>query len=754
MLRPDPEGFDIPARVADNRKIMKKAALIRLFLGFIFVSGAYAVDIKGRVQSPAGKEIPEAVVLHRASGASAVTSADGSFSLSIEASPPIAVEVIHPDYFDGLFELSAKMLERPVTLILAPLIRQNEEVVVTALRYPEPANKIPAAETVLETTALQESRAPNIIEALNTLPGVTALGSGGFSLVPSIRGMARRRVLVLIDNSRIMSDRRTGPSASFISPEDIARIEVLRSPSSIFYGSDAIGGVVNIFTKEPPDDDGFRGRVHGGYDSVNAEKEYGLSLSGSKNGWGFYLSGQGLDAENYASPLGEVLQSSYAQKTLFGKLTYRSDRRDIDLSFLGARGADIGKPNRTSATKPTWYPRENQNLAQLGWTEKGFAGGDLSLHAYANPNFLETRTQTLSGTPSYVSKDAFSRTESTDFGVEAAFARKLSSDFRLTGGLDLYGRSAVGASNQELSYDGAGNLTKTFTETPYDRGAQRAFGAYVSGDFSGLRNLDLVGGLRYDRLFQSAHPGGGEAQESRDDAVTGFFAVSYRISRFLMAFANASSAYRTPGLNELFYTGITGRGFIIANPDLTPERSLNVDAGLKWIAPRLYAAVYGFRYEIEGLIDRYIVGPSLYAYQNVDRARLFGLELEAEYYPIPGWKVFGNFATLKGESAVTGTAVNDVPPMRLVLGSRVWVRRLSLEATGIFQSRKDNPGPAEIAIPASRLVNLRTSYAFRAVTVYVQANNLLNETYLARPDPEAMEEPRRGFVFGVSYTFE
>lgn len=71
---------------------------------------------------------------------------------------------------------------------------------------------------------------------------MASLGSGGFSIVPSIRGLARRRILLLVDGARLSSDRRTGPNASFLNPEDLARIEILRSPSSVYYGSDAIGG--------------------------------------------------------------------------------------------------------------------------------------------------------------------------------------------------------------------------------------------------------------------------------------------------------------------------------------------------------------------------------------------------------------------------------------------------------------------------------------------------------------------------------
>ena len=710
------------------------------------------VEVKGRVVSLDGRPVVGAVVSTRSAEGSTKSDADGGFVLTVPDGDRIRLTVEHPDYFAETLTLSAKEASASVLVRLAPLIRQTAEVSVTALRYPEPSVKIPAAQTVITTELLEERLAPNITEALAQTPGVTPLGSGGFSLVPSIRGLARRRILVLVDNARITSDRRTGPNASFVNPEDLERIEVLRSPSSMFYGSDAIGGVVNLFTKNPPSEDGMAGRLHVGYGTNNAEKAYGLSLRGRKGSLGFYLSYHGLDADNYHSPQAEVLQSQYAQSGVLGKVVYETDARRVSLSLLGSRGEDIGKPNRNSAAKPTWYPRENNNLAQLTWTENSVAGGELAVQAYANPNFLETTTRTLSGTA--VTKDSFSRAESTEYGVQVSFSRPLGPAFRLTAGGDLYGRAGVQATLHEDSFDASGNVTKTYDETAYDRGRSADAGVFVSGDFSGVRNFDLVGGLRWDALSQSAHPGGGaEAMNKRDDAVTGFVAASYRFTPSLMAFANAARAYRTPGLGERFYSGITGRGFIIAQPNLANERSLNWDAGLKWISSRLYAAVYGFVYTVDGLIDRYQVGPSIYTYGNVDKGRIKGVELEAEVYPLSGWKLFGTFASLEGESASTGAPINDIPALRAVVGTRLWLGKFSAELSGVLQTAKDDPGPAEISIPACRVFQLRANYFLYPVNLYLVLGNIFDADYLGRPDPEAMEEPGRGMMIGLSYSF-
>lgn len=729
----------------------KSIRIIFLFL-LVFCRAALALEIKGTVRSVGGKPIPEAVVLHRATGAKAQTGADGAFVLAIESQGKIILEVVHSDYLDGEFIIPAGGGPKPITLSLTPCIRQNEEVTVTALRYPEPTTKIPAAATLVETSAIEERLASNITEALSSLPGVAPLGSGGFSLVPSIRGLARNRILILVDNARIVSDRRTGPNASFVSPEDIDRIEVLRSPSSIFYGSDAIGGVVHIFTKSAPDGDGIHGSVHAGYGTVNEQKSYGLSLSGTKNDFGFYLSYQNEEAGDYQSPQGRVPYSYFSQASLFGKVTYRSAQREVDASFLDARGTDIGKPNKSSATKPTWYPRENQNLAYIRWLEKNIAGGDLTFNAFLNPNFLETRTQKIKN--SAVAQETFSRTEGTDFGLQLGYGREFGETFRLSGGADYFGRRGVGAVNDDTYFDSLGQTTKTTSETPYTQGRRSDFGLYLSADFGGISRVDLVGGVRWDRIVQEAYPGGGPSpQRNTYSPVTGFLAASYRITDSLMTFANASRAYRAPGLSELFYSGITGRGYIIANPDLVPETSNNFDIGLKWISTRVFAAVYGFVYTIDGFIDRTLVAANTYTYGNVDDGRIQGVELELEVFPIPGWKVFGNFAAMKGVSAATDVPLNDIPPLRAYIGTRVWIRKLSLEVSGTIQSQKDTPGPAEIALPDAAVFGFRASYDFGRLSAYLNAGNIFDTYYFARPDPEAMEEPGRNLVLGLRYSF-
>jgi outer membrane receptor protein involved in Fe transport len=724
-----------------------------LLIFFLCATTVLATEVRGVVQTAKGKPIRDAVILHRNSGKQTLSNEKGVFRLSLPDSRGINLEIIHPDYIEQEISINKKDTEKKLIITLSPYIRQQEEVVVTALRYPESSATIPAAETVVTEESLEEKITPNIAQGLLDLPGVSNIGAGGFSLVPNIRGLARRRVLILIDNARVTSDRRTGPSASFVSPKDIKTIEVLRSPSSVFYGSDAIGGVVHILTKEAPLSDTIGGTFSAKYGTISQEKGFGFSVAGKKNKTGFYLSLQGTNAKNYRSPEREIPLSKFAQGSLFGKISHQAKKREIHISFLGARGKDVGKPNQDSLNKPTWYPLESQNFIQLQWLEKDvFGPGDINFQAWLNPNSLETQKERLK---SYKTSESYSKTESLDYGFHLSYGKRIGKHFRLKGGTDWFGRTRSRAINKDTTFDSSGNITDIYEESPYTDGKRRDLGIFISADYEGIKKLDLVAGLRADFIRLEALPGGySEKEKSSYSAFTGFVGGTFKITPSVVFFTNLARAYRAPSLNELFYSGITGRGFIIAQPGLEPEMSYNLDIGLKIIKNRFFVGAYAFYYLIDGMIERYKIEEGLFTYGNINRGNIRGYEVEVEYYPMPGWRVFGNFFSFKGKSLNSNDDLNDIPPHRLYLGTKFWMGRLSLEFNATLQGEKANPGPAEVAIPGFETMGFKASY-FIASTVqcYVVLSNVTNSLYISRPDPSAVEEPGRNFLIGLNFSF-
>lgn len=714
----------------------------------------FGAEIRGKIVGIGQNPVEGAIVLHRESGEKTTTDSSGEFVLAVATESALRLEVVHPDYYEREFVISKSQLAKKQEFILIPVIRQKEEVIVTALRYPELSTSIPVAGTVISSETITDKIPATVNELIQETPGVGAIGSGGFALVPTVRGMARRRVLYLVDGSRLESDRRVGPNASFVSPEDIDRIEIIRSPSSVFYGSDALGGVIHVLTKKPRFEERPYGKIMTGYGTTNGEKRIGLLLGSSIGDNAFQFSFNIVDAGNYKAPGGvEILHSQYTQGSVQAKFSHRTEERDITLSFLGARGNKIGRPNTQPAIRPTWHPRENQNLISLSWNEKNIGGGDIVFHSYVNPNFLETQTDTYNAS-GVKTRESFSRTESAEYGFHLAFHKNVLKALKGEVGLDFFGRAACKAFASYLTFNASGVITERIEEYPYLDGSRKDLGLFLSLDYSGIPNLDILAGIRGDNLWMTALPAGASSPvKTKNAKTTGFLAVSYKLFGPLTVFANAGRAYRVPSINERFYTGISGRGFIIGQPGLKPETSLNYDFGLKWADRKFFAGLYGFIYTIDDMIERYRVNPTTFTYGNIERGRIKGLELEMEYYVLPGWKLFGNFFTLRGENLETAAPLNDIPPFHVFAGTRFWKGRLSFEANIVIQLDKDNPGPAEIAVDGFETINLKAFYSWKNFSLNLTLNNLLNRTYIARPDSEAMFEPGRNLRFALAYSF-
>ena len=128
---------------------------------------------------------------------------------------------------------------------------QTSEVTVTAGRVEQQLLEVPMAVTVVTNQEIQESSARNVGELLEDIPGVMVnnAGSQGLKRV-SIRGEDTFRTLTLIDGQKISEQKSMSGASILIDPSSIERIEVIKGPASVLYGSDALGGVVNIITKK------------------------------------------------------------------------------------------------------------------------------------------------------------------------------------------------------------------------------------------------------------------------------------------------------------------------------------------------------------------------------------------------------------------------------------------------------------------------------------------------------------------------
>src|SRR2546422_2531557 len=195
-----------------------------------------------------------------------------------------------------------------VALERAPL--WLEPVTITATRAPIPALASPLATAALSEDALHREQSVSLAHSLSRLPGIHALSTGAQIGKPVIRGLAGARVLVLTDGSRLEDYSWSDEDGPSVDSRLAQRVEVIRGPASVLYGSDALGGVVNVIPTELPDANGgprlIRTGVVGSGGTNNAEVGASARIEGAAGPWGGRVFGIGRAAGSLHTPAGKL----------------------------------------------------------------------------------------------------------------------------------------------------------------------------------------------------------------------------------------------------------------------------------------------------------------------------------------------------------------------------------------------------------------------------------------------------------------
>lgn len=741
---------------------MKKYCLCILFLAFCFTIcyPQHNSIIKGLVSDSEGKPLEGVNVEVSEVPLKTQTLSNGTFAL--ESLPPGVYQLrfSHPDYLPDtatvdIREKAAKFIQVTLAAKNPILLTIKEEITVTAEADSIIDVSLPSHRTILPSSVLTELGTSNIAEAVEKIPGVEMVGKGGYSMVPAIRGLAEHRILLLVDGICITSERRIGASASFVNLNDIDRIEVNRGPYSVFHGSGAIGGIVNIITKTPSSRAPFKGKVQLGYNTVREERKASLNLSGSWEGFGMMMAANGKEAADYTSPAGKVEQSHYSDYDFMCKVNREGEDSQFYLTLYNYWGKDIGKPSPSAKLKPRWYPEERNTFFTMGYRLKNRLYLDtLNASFYIFPSMLKTQGENFSDTLT-LKKRSLARLEGTDFGFKLRCGKQLFEKHTLNFGFDFFGRRGVKDQNSEWTFNTQGHLTEETDETSLRDARRDNFGFFVDDKLQVSSSLALNLGARFDYIQTSNSVQLSERISRSDTSLTAYIGSLFQVTPRLSFLANVGRSFRFPNISELFYTGLTGRGTIFGNPDLEPEKSLNLDIGLRYLHEKFYASIYGFTNSVSDMIQKYRgTGEDEYYYRNLTSGRITGVEGELYLWLIDDLEFFLNFHHMKGKEKNTDTSLNYIPTSRLALWAKFSPGKLWIEPKITLSAAKKEPGPLEIETEGYSLLEIILGYKFNQdLTLLVIVQNLLNQEYRANADEEGVIAPGRGVVFKVSYSF-
>ena len=728
----------------------KKNCLAIAFMAILIFSAAlFSAEIKGIIKDYRNNPLSSITITLKNTRTVTLSDIDGKFTIPIPGDMDIKNIILtferegyHPE--EKLVQVSDKVQVFKIYFIPGDYIR--EKISVTALNREEETISVPMAEDSIELSEMEEKIPENIVEALSDTPGVHFVGKGGFSVTPSIRGLARQRVLVLVDGERVTSDRRVGSSASFVAPEMAPKVEVVRSSSSVLYGSDAIGGVVNILTRPLINNQSKiqLNTINLNLNSVDRRINSGITYGVNAGKWYMYSGFQYSNAADYSTPNKKIKHSGYSYYSGILDVSYKNNKRDFYLGYVGGYGKDIGKPDRANdPTKYSFVPSESDHFIRLGFNEKSLVKqGTLNFSLYVNPSTYYVQNEnTKKKTTDYAD------TTGVNLGIKSSLKKSLGKSLSYQLGVEWFSRQNLDMVNRSKSED------KTETTVPLSNGQRNDYGAFFLLNWNALPTVDIDAGIRYT-FFSIAGDVNGVKKEKNADSASYFLGMVKRFGSSFSLYGNIGRAFRIPGLSEAYYTGITSRKYVVANPNLKPESSFDIDTGLKFLTKNCFIGLNFFSTKVDNLIELYKGANDIYTYENVMKGKIQGGEFEVQYSPTKNVNLFGHYFYYKGKSNLDDAPLNDVPAPRVFLGGRITFGRVWFESDYLYSFKKTDPGPAEVANAAYHLVNLKGGYYLSSnLFIYLKVENLFNATYFANPDPDIPEAKGIDFSAGIHYYF-
>lgn len=557
-----------------------------------------------------------------------------------------------------------------------------DEIVVTATRRNQSKMEASVAIDRIDSARLNETMPVTVADVAAETPGV-ALNSpaGVYFRNPSIRGLGGRRVIMLIDGTRIDTEKTTGVTGYFVDVGNIDRVEVLRGPGSVLYGSDALGGVINIMTVTPLEHKGWHARTRTTVASNNNEIANWSALGWADQTWGLRISTFARDAADYRTGDGDTIgHSFYQDHGLTLDLARRfGEHQTVRVQGSAYRSDRLGKAvtaDDDDKFRRIYFPNDDHDSLQV--TYEATQVNDVLERVVVDVNVSRTlRTQRASVFAPDWSRIVSTTETSGDFltlsvGPNASFV--LSPDNVLTVGVNgFYKRLEQSQTAQAFI---AGIDTPPQTTVGMDGATAVMGGVFAQDEHRFNRAWRAIGGVRGDVVRLSFPQEGRDTERTTDQAMTGNAGVVYQPSDAASISLNVGRAFRAPTLKEKFVQQAACKGVLCGRSDVNPEKTWNFDFGVRGSVGNLSYEMYDFVILADDFIT---LGPSDnpacdYDYVNVERSVLYGGETRWRY----GFDfarqtrldIWTSGAAVMGEDRTSRTPLPGIPPLQIASGLR------------------------------------------------------------------------------------
>lgn len=640
----------------------------------------------------------------------------------------------------------------------------------------------------LETTSSQHTSvvtrdeldmvsAMNTLDVLERVPGVTIARTGSLDGTIVLRGMDSSgfRVPMFINGDRF----RGRPAFQFmmVGPAELERVEVIRGPASMRYGSDGLSGMVNFVTRKPKgaldQDFAFQGgQAEVTYRSNGNGLQGSASLEAAGNNFDFMGYVTGRRASDYKTPAGDIPNSHYTTAGAGFVTGYMPNAKErYELSYRYGEIKD-GTSN-ANTTDTAWSRRDPLTIHQLRLGYEGTYDNwmlqrmDASLYLNLfesklpattvsnNGNTIRTQTSNVRG-PNIVGGHVTFETPKNAYGMDAAF------------GVDFAHDHWLGNKTRVQVTDvAAGTTTDTGYQLSGRSMTQSNVGMFVLGNWEARKNWTLNAGGRFDYYrsdteiafleSEDLRPLFEAAKDSSTRAWTGSVGTSYFLTEEVELTASYGSGFRMPWHSQMFSSGwnATSSTYTIPNPGLKPEYSNTSEVGMRLHLPKAFVDIAAFdaRYRnfLETVQTTYL-GMAANQTQNVGRARIKGFEIAGKWQIDPRVNLHGSVAYVHGTNLVKDVPLSGLAPwsgsagVQYVGGNEAWAITGEVQyATG--QNRWD---PArEYRTAGYAVVNLYGQVQLdklgwspsRNTQVVLGVTNLFNQEYRSASTSSVVNRP-------------
>ena len=667
---------------------------------------------------------------------------------------------------------------------------------VTASRSEQMLKDVPYSANFIDSNFINDNVRRTLPKALLYTPGVlvqqTTHGHGS----PFIRGFTGRRNLLMVDGVRINNSTYRGGPIQYWNTVDVLsvdRMELVKSQGSVLYGSDAVGGTLNAFTKSS----NFRDHPEG-LRFVNGLSSYEYRTNGEGSHIGRIESQVGVGAK-YGLHLGLSVKSfGDIHSDAIGRMTGTGYREDaFDLHFDYALGPDSTLTFVTQYVDQDDVSRWHSTINNHGWIDGDhvISPGTFSQRIYDQERFLSYLRFQGSNPDQSSIIDRWSATFSCQQTTDSEFQdRNPSSDSirfanidTKTFGFDLalesdtrkgtwvygfdYYRDDVGAQGYR---DNAAGTALDPTRLPLaDDSTYDLLGGFGQYIWRPNKSWEITAGSRY--TYARASLGNGINQSPNWDALVGSLRALYRVNDEWSVFGGISQAFRAPNLNDLTgettsLAGITSLGSL----DVEPEHYLTYELGARHSTEDLSLSAAVFYTDITDQIVSIpdAMGSSTNRLVNSAEGYIYGVEVEGVWNFTPRWSLHGFAAWQQGEgdepAYLGGPIITENMSRLLPLSGSVALRWTSPDQKFWIQGRllgamtEDRLSAAQQAADNQRIptkgtpgyvvVSLNAGYqASEDLKITASIENLLDEDY--RIHGSGQNEPGIGGVVGVEWAW-